>query len=242
MKLDDQLLNRFIHTFYGHGNFAGKYWFVGMEEGGGNDLNEVSNRLSVWQKLKEQELVDNADFHLGLDEIPRYFSDPVKLQRTWMQLIRMVLFAEGKSANLNDLKAFQRDQLGRKDQNTCLLELLPLCSPDSSKWHYAEWSDLPFLKNRDSYRNYCREWRCSHLRSLIETHQPETVVFYSTGYLKWWQEVTGPAVIFQEDNGVRYGVFGKTQFLITHHPATVGVTNEYFEKAGLKIQSYRQAK
>lgn len=30
--LDDQLLDEFCRTFYGFGNFNGRYWFIGMEE------------------------------------------------------------------------------------------------------------------------------------------------------------------------------------------------------------------
>jgi hypothetical protein len=35
---DDQLLERFMCTFYGYGNYRGAYWFVGMEEGGGDSF------------------------------------------------------------------------------------------------------------------------------------------------------------------------------------------------------------
>ena len=62
------MLERFIYKFYGSGNFAGNYWFIGMEEGGGDKLEEVLNRLNVWKDLGEQELVDTADFHLRLDD------------------------------------------------------------------------------------------------------------------------------------------------------------------------------
>jgi hypothetical protein len=244
MKLDDQLLERFIHKFYGAGNYSGKYWFIGLEEGGGDKLEEVINRLNVWKDLGEQELVDTVHFHQRLDDPPRFFSDPVKLQRTWMQLIRMILIAEGEASSNTDLKAYQRDRLGRMDEGTCLLEILPLCSPNSSTWHYAEWSGLHYLKNRETYQNHLRDLRCSHLRTQIKIFQPEVVVFYSTRFQEWWQEVAGPDVSFhsKEDQEILQGFSEKTQFIITQHPAARGISNDYFAKAGSIIRSHRHSK
>jgi hypothetical protein len=244
MKLDDQLLERFINKFYGSGNYEGKYWFIGIEEGGGNTLEEVSNRLNVWKGLGEKELVDVTHFHIRLDDPTRFFSDPVKLQQTWRQLIRMILIAEGEDSNNTELKAYQRDRLGRKDQDTCLLEILPLCSPNTSTWHYVEWSNLHFLKDRKTYENYCRERQCSHLRTLIKTCQPEVVVFYSNSskFQKWWHDVAGPDVNFHsKDHEILHGFSEKTLFMIINHPARRGISNDYFVKAGSIIKSYRHS-
>jgi hypothetical protein len=40
--LNDQLLEAFMRGFYGFGNYQAQYWFVGMEEGGGNTLDAIS--------------------------------------------------------------------------------------------------------------------------------------------------------------------------------------------------------
>ncbi len=40
MKLDELLLEEFIHTFFGYGDYQAEYWFVGMGESGGNSFNE----------------------------------------------------------------------------------------------------------------------------------------------------------------------------------------------------------
>ena len=34
-QFDDLLLDEFAHNFYGYGNYGGQFWFIGMEEGGG---------------------------------------------------------------------------------------------------------------------------------------------------------------------------------------------------------------
>ena len=137
MKLNDQVLQRFMTTFYGSGNYAGDTWFIGMEEGGGGSLDKVQTRLKAWQELGETELVDIVAFH-RLIHYPQYFTDPVKLQRTWMQQARIVLALKGLPSSTADVKVYQRDVIGRKGGETCLLELLPLPSPSSSAWHYGQ--------------------------------------------------------------------------------------------------------
>ena len=98
MRLDDKLLQHFITTFYGSGNYYGDYWFIGMEEGGGNDLKAVESRIKTWQNLGEPELVDLYDFHMGIN-YPHYHTNPVKFQTTWKQQIRIILASKLKSTS-----------------------------------------------------------------------------------------------------------------------------------------------
>ncbi len=44
-KQDDGLLWEYMSTFYGYGDYGAGYWFVDMEEGGGNSAAEVERRL-----------------------------------------------------------------------------------------------------------------------------------------------------------------------------------------------------
>ena len=46
---NDQLLNEFVEKFYGYGDYNGQFWFIGMEEGGGNSFSEIDNRLNAWK-------------------------------------------------------------------------------------------------------------------------------------------------------------------------------------------------
>ena len=145
MKPIDKILQYLINTFYGSGNYDGDCWFIGMEEGGGNTLERVQTRIKAWQDLGETELVDMYDFHI-LINYSEYFTNPVKLQRTWMQYARIILAAKGLPSTTPDVKAYQRDIIGRKQSETCLLELLPLPSPGLSSWYYDKWTDIPYLK------------------------------------------------------------------------------------------------
>lgn len=40
---NDPLLADFANKFYGYGNYAGDYWFIGMEEDGGNSLVNINS-------------------------------------------------------------------------------------------------------------------------------------------------------------------------------------------------------
>jgi hypothetical protein len=84
-SLDKEILLNRLENFWGFGRYASQYWFIGMEEGGGNDIQEVSKRLTIWEQLGSPELIDNYEYHLGISgyEYERYFEGDVKLQSTW---------------------------------------------------------------------------------------------------------------------------------------------------------------
>jgi len=63
---DDQLLNEFVENFYGYGSYNGQFWFVGMEEGGGNSFLELENRLNAWIRRGKHELEDLAQYHANI--------------------------------------------------------------------------------------------------------------------------------------------------------------------------------
>lgn len=233
MIINDEFLHHFITTFYGSGNYSGKYWFVGMEEGGGNSFDQVSSRFNAWKDLGSPELVDMYDFHV-LINYPEYFADPVKLQRTWMQQARIILSSKGLSSLTPTVKAYQRDILGRKTSETCLLELLPLPSPSTTVWNYDRWSNLPFLKNRSNYRDYCIPWRCEHIKSRINTYQPKLVVFLGLSYSQYWEAIAAPN-IFENMGDFKAAKSQTALFIIAKHPSTKGITNSYFESIGSYI-------
>ncbi|MBN1618387.1 hypothetical protein JW887_03530, partial [Candidatus Dojkabacteria bacterium] len=228
---NDALLEHFIATFYGSGNYSGDYWFVGMEEGGGNTLERVLLRLGAWRELGETELVDIYEFHIRIN-YPEYFNNPVKLQRTWMQQARIILASQGKPTSVEHVRAYQRDIIGRKSSETCLLELLPLPSPSTRVWNYGQWSNLSYLRNREVYRKYCIPWRCKHIHSRIRVNKPALVVFVGKSYYPYWQQVAGNHVKFREINGFMFGSSEETNLIISKHPATRGVSNAYFEEIG----------
>ena len=62
--LNDDVLLKYIHNFYGYGSFNADYWFISLEEGGGHSEKEIQNRLNVWEKRGSKQLEDCRSYHL----------------------------------------------------------------------------------------------------------------------------------------------------------------------------------
>lgn len=231
--LSKDMLEDFVHTFYGYGNLHGQYWFVGMEEAGGKSFQEISQRLTTWVTRGKRELEDVAEFHKDIG-ITRLFSQDPKIQPTWGRLIRIVLGAQYKHPSLEQVKKYPRDSLGRLDGDTCLLELQPLPSPSTREWVYSRYSNLPYLKNREIYIDVVFELRITHLRMLIRAHKPKYVVFYGASYRQYWEAILGGK--FQtDDQNLDTGRSDSTRFYLVKHPAARGITDKYFDLVGRSI-------
>ncbi|MBD2694520.1 hypothetical protein [Anabaena catenula] len=235
---NNELLEKRIETFYGYGNYEGKYWFIGMEEAGGEDFEDINFRINTWEKRGKNEIDDVAEYH----EYMGWWDE--KIQNTWKGLIRITLSANGKdNIDVEDIRKYQLDQLGRKDKETCLLELLPLPSPSIDNWIYARHSQLPFLSDREIYRNYCIEKRINHISQRIKEHKPKAVVFYGMGYEYYWRKIadiefTKIEVAKTEDSKKHYFFIGEnnqTVFVMAKHSVAFGVTSDYFHYIGKSI-------
>ncbi len=236
--LNDEILEKRIETFYGYGNYEGKYWFIGMEEAGGEDLENINLRVNTWEERGKKEIDDVAEYHE-----PMGWWDG-KIQNTWKGLIRITLSANGQdNIDVDDVRKYQLYELGRKDKETCLLELLPLPSPSIDNWIYAKHSQLPFLSDRETYRNYCIENRINHISQRIKEHKPKAVVFYGMKYEDSWRKIanvefTKIEVAKTEDSKKHYFFIGKnnqTVFVMAKHSVAFGVTSDYFHYIGKSI-------
>jgi len=232
-QFDDQLLDEFIYNFYGYGNYNGPYWFIGMEEGGGNSFVEVAKRLNIWAGRGKRELEDVAEYHneIGFSHL---FSEKPKIQQTWGKLIRILLSSNGSAPITEQVREYQKMSLGRLSGNTCLVELLPLPSPSTGHWLYAHHSQLPYLGDRERYKHTCLMPRIAHLKQRINEHKPKAVIFYSFSYLAHWREIAEVDFLPASD-GMYIGRRGPSLFIITKHPAAKGITNEYFHQIGKVI-------
>jgi hypothetical protein len=235
---DDQLLNNFIHNFYGYGNYNGQFWFIGMEEGGGNSFSEVNRRLNAWSSRGKHAVEDVAQYHAEIG-LTQWFNEQPKLQPTWNKLIRILLSSNGQVPTTMQVREYQKLLLGRSNSETCLLELLPLPSPSIGLWLYAQHSQLAYLNNRKIYQQYCLPLRIKHLRERITQSKPKVVVFYGLSYYKYWQIIAGIDLQMGTDKFYS-GYNGTTFFVMTKHPAAQGVTNEYFYQVGRLVGASNQ--
>lgn len=235
VEFGDMLLSAFIRGFFGYGNYTGRYWFVGMEEGGGNTLSEVELRVRLWTQRGQRELEDVADYHRALGAT-QFFTQPTVIQPTWNKLIRVVLATQQSTPTLDMVKTYQREMFGRLDSNICLLELLPLPSPSIGKWIYSDFVAVEGLQSRETYRNHYAAFRALHLKRKIAEHRPMAVVFYSVDswYRQWWQMIADTTFeVSNIDGAIYYSAFLRdTKFFVVKHPASRGITNDYYHQIG----------
>lgn len=232
--INDELLGAFINGFYGYGNYQAPYWFVGMEEGGGNSIEEIAKRIETWDKRGRKELEDVAEYSREIG-INRYFDDRAKLQSTWNKLIRIVLTAEGQIFDTETVREYQRSKFGTEDGDTCLLELLPLPSPNIASWLYGENSKLAYLTNRETYRNHIVNSRIAHLQDIVTRYQPKAVIFYGAQYVDYWKRIAGIDAWERSPEGISFGVKNSIRFVASNHPVATGIKNEYFHTIGKLI-------
>jgi hypothetical protein len=235
-RFDDALLDEFAHNFYGYGNYNGRYWFIGMEEGGGDSFAEVSQRLHTWADRGKRELEDVAEYHAAIG-MTYLFGERPTLQRTWAKLIRILLSQDGAVPTTEQVREYQRTALGRPEGDTCLVELLPLPSPSTSHWLYAVHSQLAYLASRELYKQAFLAPRMAHLKRRIDECKPSAVIFYSLVYRNYWREIARGDFSLESD-GIYTSRGESSLFVMTRHPAAKGVTSEYFHHVGRLISTH----
>lgn len=231
---DDALLDDFANHHYGFGDYQGDFWFVGMEEGGGNSLEDVELRLKTWRDRGRLELDDVAGYHIDMG-ITYLFRERPRIQTTWRGLIRILLAAKGHSPATDQVRECQRDCLGRPGGETCLLELLPLPSPSTRLWLYGEFSQLPYLVDRKTYQQALFSRRIEHLQQRNRQYRPKVVLFYGYAYQQYWREIASVDFLPAAEGDFQIACSGSQVFVMTKHPATTGLRNDYFHRVGRAI-------
>lgn len=230
------MLEQYIHGFYGYGNLDADCWFIGMEGGFKEDVEDVEKRLEkrlkTWNEWEREELEDLRDFQeeIGIDE---WFGENPKSQDTWNPLIRVLLAIKRgtqEEADLDKVKRYQSEKLGRKNGETLLLELLPLPSKSTDKWIYDEYSEIEYLQSRERYR----------IKDLIKDNSPKFVVFYGISNKEHYKEIADTD--FKElhfpnsDERALLGSNSDTNFSIMMHPVARKMSKAYSRWIGKELQ------
>lgn len=223
MKLNDELLLEFGGRFLGYGNPSADYWFVGMEEGGGNSMEEIAARFAAWERRGKRDFDDMKAFcrdtrHAALTP---WGSANAPYQKTWCGLIKTQGERENKPEWVSNTLAYQRTKWLTENGETCLLNLLPLPSPNVSTWNYDEWSDLSILRTRSSYFAAVLDGRINIIREAIQKHRPKRVIFVGVSNAAHWSRI-------------REGIEG-IEFDTVRHPAAR--VSAYVADARTKITS-----
>ncbi len=237
--LNDQTLRDFTRQFYGYGDYAAPFWFIGMEEGGGSSETEIAARLRAWDERGRRELEDLAGYHEAI-HITKHWKEVPVLQPTWSRLIRIVLSYRGGDPSPEQVLEYLRLRLGRLESGTCLMELLPLPSPGTNRWLYRDISSIAELQDRDTYARSFSAWRAEHIRSRLDEHKPAFVIFYGLGYRLHWEAIAQAPFERSDDQGFRYARRDGTVSIAAAHPAAPGTTNDYFHAIGRWMGSVRK--
>lgn len=234
-KLDDELLEAYMQCFFGYGSLSGAYWLVGIEERGGDTLEDVAARLRAWDNRGRLELEDVFEFSVKAGQ-GMWFGPKARLQRTWANFIRIVLGAEGLDAGREKVRQYQSRHFGRAGGETCLVNLMPLPSRSSNEWHHAHVSTLPHLESRPACMEYYAELRAKHIQKRIAKYRPRAVIFGSmdSDFRSLRQIITDAEF---EPVGFACHPFdvgrqGDTIFVLARHPAARRLPKEYFQAIG----------
>ena len=231
--MDTKLIQEFCLGFYGYGNLSSDYWFVGMEEGGDDTIQEFyKNYVEKWDGKESTDMVDG----INKEAEDIFFNEKGKIQKTWGGIIKLLLSIENKPIYKECILNFQKTNLGRIEGNNLLLELLPLPNRSITNWGYYSLG-LPHFDTRKNYLEYYLPERTKHIKELISKYNPKVVVFYSATkrYLKSWKEI----MEISDNTIIKTPVIMKineTIFAICKHPAAHGLTSEYYPEIGKDIR------
>lgn len=239
-------IEEYIHGFYGFGNWAkSAIWYIGIEERGGDTLKDVNNRIKSWMNDKTN-LIDNESHQRTIGN--SYLYTKGTLQSTWRSLIRLRQGYKGKSVDKESVREIQKYDWGHLNSDNLLIELLPLPSPNNTIWKYTDWSKIDYLQSRDEYEKYIAPQRIKNIKSKIEIHQPELVVFYTTSkkYSEYWEKLIGGKAISDTINGYKIQFFNTngTCFIQVPHPNGVrGIPiKEFWKGLGEMIKEIKRKK
>lgn len=232
-----ELIAEFMNKFYGYGNLEGRYWFIGLEEGcGPNWETDVAPRFEQWQIRGKREIEDVRAYHEAFG-VTHHWEPPeaAVIQPTWRRLIQATITAQtGSEPNVNEIRAYQVNRLGTPTGETCLVEFLPLPSPNLAHFGYAHLAndDYPFFAAPGLYAAHIRDTRIRHIRHLITHHGAAHVVFYGLTNLAGWNEIVMHAPWEVMDQHIQRCHFAGRCIWLVPQPAAFGLPGNVFTKLG----------
>jgi hypothetical protein len=251
--MNEEITAYYLTNFWGYGNWDSDYWFVGMEEGGGNDLQLVVNKIdSFFQNgYSHEHLIDNYHFQVNLVGEPhnkealrflgpRPNNRPVALQNYWAKMIKILLHLNLLNSNNSAIRNYQKDHWGRIHNNDyfakhAVIELFPLPSQNTNEWNYSEWTNhfennfCPPLLDREGYFMTISNNRITLLQNKIREYQPRLVVFSGLTHQNYYDQIVGCNNWELLDQIKCYfQKVNNTLFVKTNHPNTWGIGHAYW--------------
>lgn len=197
-----------LFKFVGYGRLDAPVWFVGLEEG--VDPSKAVERIEP--RLTFRKVEDCLKASEKLDVMHYHHVDRPKIARYWGTCARVMLRLERRRVTKAHVRAYQRDELGRKSGQTLLTQLLPMPSPATSAWPYDELLGM----TRAEYTARVLPQRVEMFRTLAKRHRPKLVVCY--GKNRWSAFACAfPAKDFTLHDGFLVGALGRTTVVLAPH-------------------------
>jgi len=202
---------------YGYGRWDAPYWFIGLEEGMGPS-ETIQQRCHAWRQLETDGLSDCCEFHVQIGDLRLHReSPPPRLVPTWRPLMLLLMTFLNQPADKESLRRYQRFKWGRRDGETCVIELSGLP---------ARGLGVP------GDRTLFRRERIESIRMKIRGHKPELVVMYGRNARRHWDEIAGFSIPDDEAFEV-----GPTIMISAVHPAAPNPEGDaYWRKLATKLK------
>jgi hypothetical protein len=231
--VDPKSLLEYMERFIGFGEPTARVWFIGLEQGGGEDLAELERRLDAWRQSGGGPFADLREYCERLGE-RRWHGPSPRIQPTLGKLVRLMLALEGVTADTENVRSYQAEKFGRVGGGSVIAELMPLPSRNVSQWIYGSLCDVPSLETRDSYVQRYRPVRVALIRDALRAANPRAVVFLGTSEKHTWAEIAGSPFV-DGPAGASWAEGDSTRFVVLTHPTAYGATNAYFERVGREL-------
>ena len=176
--LTDQELERLL-GFIGYGRLEAPVWFLGMEEAGGGEEN-------LRARLEFEPVEDLARAHRLLG-ITKHHEGRKVIQPTWRGMCYVMLKLRGRETDVESIRRYQAERLGRFGGETLLCEMMPIPKLRVGSWEYEE--AIPQFRSAEEYYRRVKPKRESLLRTVIQQNKPRVVVGYGKGYWEAYQRL-----------------------------------------------------
>ena len=189
--MDD--LEAMARNFYGFGRWSAPYWFIGLEQGGGDN----ASRAKAFKVLQSDGLCDCQNFHQEIN-VTDWHSKSARLQKTWGRLIMLLAPFRGIASDKASLLSYQRQYWGRQASDTCVIELSGLSAAG--------------LHIKVDRKKYLTE-RIDTIRRKLNANNPRLVVMYGLTGTEHFEQIAECELL---EGGIVQN--RKTFFVLTQHP------------------------
>src|SRR5688572_25430520 len=91
-----------MRRFVGFGTPDARTWFIGLEQGGGESLEELERRLDAWSQLGAATFADLAEYCRRIGE-NRWHGERARIQPTLGSLVRMMLASHAGRSRIGSI-------------------------------------------------------------------------------------------------------------------------------------------